>query len=183
LLSPGGACPAGFVIGVDVVGVAGADASLGASDEAEDGGARPVEFAGGCAGTCALAMARGTATRLEGDGGERPVWPVVLGGNVSVESPGGFCSVASLGEGGGVVVAGGCCSSVTGRLPLLTPDEMVNRPANTRTVNVAAATTAAPMTPAPTTKALRIAVRVSSRRDARRSALVLRRPAAYPDES
>ena len=36
----------------------------------------------------------------------------------------------------------------------------MNRPANTRIVNTAAATTAAPMRPAPTTKALRIASRV-----------------------
>jgi hypothetical protein len=85
------------------------------------------------------------------------------------------------GEDGGVV-AGGCCARVTGRLPPPTPDEKVNRPANTRTVNVAAAITAAPMTPAPTTKALCIVVRLSSRRDARRSALVRRRPSAYPDE-
>jgi hypothetical protein len=77
-------------------------------------------------------------------------------------------------------VAGGCCSRVTGRSPPPTPD--VNRPANTRTVNVAAAMTAAPMTTAPTTKALRITLRVSSCRDARRSALVLRRPSAYADE-
>jgi len=105
----------------------------------------------------------------------------VLGGNAPVLSLDAVGSVPSLGEAGAVVV-GGCCTRVTGRLPPPTPDETVNRPAKTRTVNAAAATTAAPMTPAPTTKALRVAVRLSSRRDARRSALVLRRPAAYPDE-
>jgi hypothetical protein len=77
-------------------------------------------------------------------------------------------AMASLGEGGGavvlgggVVVLGGCWTRVTGRWPLPTPDETVNRPANTRIVNAAAATTAAPMRPAPTTKALLIAARVS----------------------
>jgi hypothetical protein len=182
LLRPGGACPAGFVFCGDVVDVGGAGALLGESDEADDSGCKPLVFDGGWAGTCALAVVRGTATRLEDGRGEPRVWAVVLGGMVSVEPLGGVECVASLGEGGGVVVAGGCCSSVTGRLPLLTPDETLNRPANTRTAKVAAATTAAPMTPAPTTKALRMAVRVSSRRDARRSPLVLRRPAAYPDE-
>jgi hypothetical protein len=104
----------------------------------------------------------------------------VLGGNAAVVSLDGVGSVASPGE-GGAVVAGGCCTRVTGRLSPPTPDETVNRPANTRTVNVAAATTAAPITPAPTTKALRVTVRLSSRRDARRSPLVPRRPAACPD--
>ena len=106
---------------------------------------------------------------------------MVLGGNAPVVSLDGVGSVPSLGE-VAAVVGGGCCPRVTGRLPPPTPDETLNRPANTRTVNVAAATTAAPMTPVPTTKALRVAVCVSSRRDARHSALVPRRPAAYPDE-
>jgi len=103
----------------------------------------------------------------------------VLGGNAPVISLG---SNVSLGEVGGVVVTGGCWTRVTGRLPPSTPDETVNRPANTSTVNVAAATTAAPMTPAPTTKALRVAVRLWLRREARRSALMPRRPSAYPEE-
>jgi hypothetical protein len=70
-------------------------------------------------------------------------------------------SVASLGEDAGVVVLGGCCTRVTGRSPLPSPDETGNRPANTRIVNAAAATTAAPVRPAPTTKAVLIATRVS----------------------
>jgi hypothetical protein len=77
-------------------------------------------------------------------------------------------SVASLGEDAGVVVLGGCCTRFAVRWPPPTPDETVNRPANTRTANAAATTTAAPMTPAPTTKALLIP-RVS-RRDATRGA-------------
>ena len=182
MLCPGGACPAGFVSGADVIGVAGAGASLGGGDEAEDVCSKLLDFDGGRAGTCAPAVARGTATRLEDGRGERSVCAVVPGANVPVESLVGVGSVASLGEGGSVVVAGGCCTRVTGRLPPPVPDETVNRPANTRTVNVAAATTAAPMTPAPTTKALRIDVRLLSRRDAWRSALVRRRPSAYPDE-
>ena len=70
LLRPGGACPAGFVSRADVVGVAGAGASLGAGDDAENNGSKPLDVDGGWARTCALA--RGTATRLEDGTGERP---------------------------------------------------------------------------------------------------------------
>jgi hypothetical protein len=57
----------------DVVGVAGAGVSLGAGDDAETNGSKPLDVDGGCAGTCAPAVARGTATRLEDGRGERPV--------------------------------------------------------------------------------------------------------------
>jgi hypothetical protein len=73
LLRPGGTCPAGFVSGADVVGVAGAGASLGGGDEAEDSCSEALEFDGGRAGTCAPAVVRGIATRLEDGRGERPV--------------------------------------------------------------------------------------------------------------
>ena len=63
-LRPGGAWPAGFVSGVGVIGVAGAGASLGPGDEAGDSCANPLDLADGCAGTCALAVARRTAARL-----------------------------------------------------------------------------------------------------------------------
>jgi hypothetical protein len=63
-LRPGGAWPAGFVFGVGVIGVAGAGASLEGGDEAGDSFANPLDPADGRAGTCALAVARGTATRL-----------------------------------------------------------------------------------------------------------------------
>jgi len=56
------------VFGADVVGVAGANASLGGGDEAEDSCSKPLEFDGDRAGRCALA-----ATRLEDGKGERPV--------------------------------------------------------------------------------------------------------------
>ena len=72
LLRPGGACPAVFVSGAEVVGVAGAGASLGGGDEAEDSCSEPLEFDGGRAGTCAR-RGRGVATRLEDGRGERPV--------------------------------------------------------------------------------------------------------------
>ena len=72
LLRPGGACPAGFVSGADVVGVAGAGASLGGGDEAEDSCSEPLEFDGGRAGTCAPGVVRGFATRLEDGRDERP---------------------------------------------------------------------------------------------------------------
>ena len=73
LLRPGGACPAGFASGADVVGVAGARASLGGGDEGEDSCSEPLEFDGGRAGTCAPGVVRGFATRLEDGRGERPV--------------------------------------------------------------------------------------------------------------
>ena len=73
LLRPGRACPAGFVSGADVVGVAGAGASLGGGDDAENNCSKPLGVDGGCAGTRAPAVARGTATRLEDGRGERPV--------------------------------------------------------------------------------------------------------------
>ena len=73
LFRPGGACPAWFVSGADVVGVAGAGASLGGGDEAEDNCSKPLDVDGGSARTCAPALARGTATRLEDGRGERPV--------------------------------------------------------------------------------------------------------------
>jgi hypothetical protein len=98
---------------------------------------------------------------VEDGRGERPGGALVLDGSAAVVSPANGGSVASL-EAGGGVVPGGWCTSVTGRLLRPTPDETVNRPANTRTVNAAAATTAAVMIPAPTTKALRFAVRLSS---------------------
>src|SRR5215475_4915764 len=104
----------------------------------------------------------------------------MVGGDAAVVSLDGVGSVMSRGESGTVVV-GGCCTSVTRRLPPPTWDETVNRPAITRTVNVAATTTAAPMTPAPTTKALPMAVRLSPRPDVRRAAVVRLRPSAYPD--
>jgi hypothetical protein len=59
------------VFGVGVIGVAGAGASLGGGDQAEDSCANPLDPDDGCAGTCALAVARGTATRLVD--GEVPV--------------------------------------------------------------------------------------------------------------
>ena len=68
LLRPGGACPAGFVSGADVV--AGAGASIGAGDEAEDNCSNPLDVDGRCAGPCAPAGARGTATRLDDGRGE-----------------------------------------------------------------------------------------------------------------
>ena len=46
LLRPGGACPAGFVSRADVVGVAGAGASLGAGDDAENNGSKPLNAQG-----------------------------------------------------------------------------------------------------------------------------------------
>jgi hypothetical protein len=61
------------VAGADVVGVAGAGASLGAGDDAEDNCSVPLDVDGGRARTCAPAVARGTATRLEDGRGERPV--------------------------------------------------------------------------------------------------------------
>jgi hypothetical protein len=130
---------------------AGAGASLGGGDEVEDSCSEPLEFDGGRVGTCAPAAVRGVATRLEDGRGEGPVRAAVLGETGAVVSLGEGGSVASLGEGAGVVVLGGCCTRVDARWPPPTPDETVNRPANTRTVNEAATTTAAPMTPAPTT--------------------------------
>jgi hypothetical protein len=59
------------VSGADVV--AGAGASLGAGDEANDNCSNPLDVDGRGAGTCAPAGARGTATRLEDGRGERPV--------------------------------------------------------------------------------------------------------------
>ena len=171
LLRPGGACPAAFVFGADVVGVAGAGASLGGGDEAEDSCSESLEFDGGRAGTCAPAVVCGVATRLEDGRGECPVEAAVLGETGAVASLGEGGSVAALGEDGGVVVLGGCCTRVTAPWPPPTPDETVNRPANTIIVNPAAATTAAPMRPAPTTKALLIAARLLSCRDTRSSAL------------
>jgi hypothetical protein len=84
----------------------------------------------------------GIATGLEGGRGERPV---------SAAVPGGGGTVVVLGEDGGVVVLDGCCSRAFALWPLPTPGETANKPANTRTANAAAATTAAPMMPAPTT--------------------------------
>ena len=63
-LRPGGVWPAGFVFGVGVNGEAGASASLGGGDEAEDSCANPLDPDDDSAGTCALAVARGSATRL-----------------------------------------------------------------------------------------------------------------------
>jgi len=183
LLRPGGACPALFVSGADVVGVAGAGASLGGGDEAEDSCSELLEFDGGRAGTCAPAAVRGFATRFEEGRGECPVEAAVLGETGAVVSLGEGGSVASLGEDGGVVVLGGCCTRVTAPRPEPTPDETVNRPANTIIVNPAAATTAAPMRPVPTTKALLIAARLLLCRDTRSSALDRRRPSAYPAEA
>jgi hypothetical protein len=101
----------------------------------------------------------------------------------SMASLGEDGGVVVLGEDGGVVVLGGCCATVAARRPPPTPDETVNRPANTRIVNAAAATTAVPMRPAPMTKALRIAARLLLCCDARSSALDCRRPSAYPAEA
>jgi hypothetical protein len=61
------------VAGADVVGVAGAGASLRGGDDAEDNCSGLLEFDGGRARTCAPAVVRGVATRLEDGRGERPV--------------------------------------------------------------------------------------------------------------
>ena len=123
---------------------------LGGGDEVEDSCSEPLEFDGGRVGTCARAVVRGVATRLEDGKGERPLGAAVLGETGAVVSLCEGGSGASLGEGAGVVVLGGCCTRVAALWPPPIPDETVNRPANTRTVNAAATTTAAPMTPAPT---------------------------------
>jgi hypothetical protein len=120
----------------------GAGAPLGGGDEADDSCSEPLEFDHDRPGTCALAVVRGIATGLEGHRSESPV---------SAAVPDGGSPVVVLGEDGGVVVLDGCCSRVSPRWPRPTPGETAKRPANTRTANAAAATTAAPMMPAPTT--------------------------------
>jgi hypothetical protein len=148
LSRPGGACPAGFVSGADVVGVAGAGALLGGGDEAEDNCSAPVEFdeavvlgvwvADRRAGICVRAVVPRIATEGRGAGGS--VSMVVLGeGGVMV------------GEDAGVVVADGCRSSVSRRWPVLAPGQLGNAPAKTRTASAAAVTTAAPITSAAAT--------------------------------
>jgi hypothetical protein len=144
LLRPGGACPAGFVFGV--IGVAGAGAPLGGSNEAADSCSAPVEFdeavvlracvADGCAGVRARAVVPRIAPGSEGGSAGGSISVVVLG-------EGG---VAVLGTDPGVVVPDDCRSSVPVRWPVLAPGQLGNTPAKTRTATAAAATTAAPIT-------------------------------------
>jgi len=143
LLRPGGACPAGFVFGV--IGVAGAGAPLGGSNEAADSCSAPVEFDEAIVLRACVADGRAVVPRIAPGSG---------GGNA-----GGSISVVVLGEGGvavlgtdpGVVVPDDCRSSVSVRWPVRAPGQLGNTPVKTRTATAAATTTAAPITRAAAT--------------------------------
>ena len=151
LLRPGGACPAGFVFGADVIGVAGAGAPLGGGNEADESCSAPVEFdeavvlgvcvADGRGGIRARALVPRLATGPKGQRAGGSISVVVLGEG----------EVVVLGEDPGVVVPDDCRSSVSVRWPVPAPGQLGNTPAKTRTATAAAATTAAPITRAAAT--------------------------------
>src|SRR5262245_44769035 len=158
-LRPGGACPAGFVFGADVVVVVGTGALLTGGTEADGNWPAPVEFdeaaslglsvADRRAGICARALVPRIAAGLEG---------CRTGGSTSVVVS-GVGSLVALGEDGavvgganaGVAVPDVCRSSLSGRWPVVAPGQVGNAPAKTRTANAPAATTAAPITRAAAT--------------------------------